>query len=64
MYREIESEQDVLDLLSEYTLAMYNRLSPIYKEHAMNLLSQRLDWCTADQKDIDETMKWIIRIEI
>lgn len=64
MYREIESEQDVLDLLSEHTLAMYNRLSSIYKEHAMNLLSQKLDWHTADQRDIDETMKWIIRTEI
>ena len=64
MYREIESEQDILDLLSEHTLMMYNKLSEVYQTHALNLLGQRLDWRTADQKEIDETLKWIIRIEL
>lgn len=64
MSREIESKQDILDLLSEHTLAMYNKLLEVYQIHALNLLNQRLDWCTADQKEIDETLKWIIRIEL
>lgn len=64
MSREIESEQDILDLLSEHTLAMYNKLSEVYQNHALNLLGQRLDWCTADQKEIDKALKWIIRIEL
>lgn len=64
MYREIESVQDILNLLSERTLLMYNDLSSDYRTHAIDLLSQRLDWCTANQKDIDDTLQCIIRVEV
>lgn len=60
-YREIETEEDVLDLLSPSTRRMFKRLDPEYQEHALDLLSQRVDWSTEDADEIDATMRSIIR---
>lgn len=60
-YREIETEEDILDLLSPSTRRMFKRLDPVYQEHALDLLSQRVDWNTEDAEEIDAAMRSIIR---
>ena len=63
-FREIESTEDVLNLLSEETLDMYDKLKEVYQEEAMNKLLQRVDVETEDEEEIDACMQDIIKFEL
>ena len=63
-YREIESEEDILDLLSDDVRDELERLPAKRREYAFDLLSQRVDWCTEDEDEIDSCMQDILRFEI
>lgn len=62
-FRNIESVEDILDLLSPDTRQKFQSLDNRTQDYYLNKLSQQVDWDTEEAKVIEDTLVDIMRFE-
>ena len=62
-FRDIESVEDILELLSPDTRRKFQQLDDQTQDYYLSKLSQRVDWDTEDAEVIEDTLVDIMRFE-